>query len=191
MWVTVPLGVVWYGSIVGTPGVSLLDAAIYFLVAYRGVKRTRLIKTGALVAAASSFVGLIVLFLAAAGVTPGLAMAVFTNPALFLVLAVYVLVPLSYAALVGTLAGSFSRWLGPPRGVAAAGSMFKEFTMRKRVTDLLLRREVAGVILFLVIPNVFLNDLGRSAFLGYYLGVIATWIAYVIGLRRPVPASTQ
>ena len=62
--------------------------------------------------------------------------------------------------------------------------------MRKRLADLFFRREVAGVILFLVIPKVFLNDLGRSAFLGYYLGVVATWMAYVIGLRRQAPAAT-
>jgi hypothetical protein len=60
--------------------------------------------------------------------------------------------------------------------------------MRKRIAGVLMRREVAGVILFLVIPKVFLNDLGRPAFLGYYLGVIATWIAYVIGPRRQVLA---
>jgi hypothetical protein len=58
--------------------------------------------------------------------------------------------------------------------------------MRKRIADALLRREVAGVILLFLIPAVFLNDLGRPAFLGYYLGVGATWIAYVIGLRRQV-----
>ena len=52
MWVALPVGVVWYGSIVGTPGVSLLDALIYFLVAYRGVQRTGLVRTGGLVAAA-------------------------------------------------------------------------------------------------------------------------------------------
>jgi hypothetical protein len=61
--------------------------------------------------------------------------------------------------------------------------------MRKRFANLVLRREVAGVILFLVIPMVFLNDLGRPAFLGYYLGVIATWVAYVIGLRRQTTQS--
>ena len=68
---------------------------------------------------------------------------------------------------------------------------FKEFTMRKRFANLVLRREVAGVILFLVIPKVFLNDLGRSAFLGYYVGVIATWIIYVIALRRQEPPAVE
>jgi hypothetical protein len=119
MWVVLPFRVVWYGSIVGTPGVSLLDATIYFLVAYRGVKRTGLIKTGALVATASSFVGLGVLFSAAAVVTPGLAVALLADPALVLILSVYLLVPLSYAALVGTVAGTFSRWLRLPRGAGA------------------------------------------------------------------------
>jgi hypothetical protein len=39
------------------------------------------------------------------------------------------------------------------------------------------------VILLLVIPMTLLNPLGRDAFLGYYLGVIATWAAYVIASR--------
>ena len=60
--------------------------------------------------------------------------------------------------------------------------------MRKWIAGLLMRREVAGVILFLVVPKIFLNELGSSAFVGYYLGVVATWVAYVIALRHQVPA---
>jgi len=97
---------------------SLLDAAVYFLAADRGVTRTGLIKTGGLVAAASNFVGLVVLFAWAAVVTPGLAVALLANPALFLILSVYLRVSLSYAALVGTLAGTFCRWLELPHGAA-------------------------------------------------------------------------
>ena len=36
---------------------------------------------------------------------------------------------------------------------------------------------MTGVVLLLVIPMIILNPLGRSAFLGYYAGVIATWAA--------------
>lgn len=43
---------------------------------------------------------------------------------------------------------------------------------------------LTGILLLLVIPVIFLNPLGRPAFLGYYTGVIATWAAYVIALRR-------
>jgi hypothetical protein len=113
MWVALPVGVVWYGSIVGAPGVSLLDAAIYFLVAYRGVQRTGLIRTGALVAAASSFVGCIILFTAGGIVTPGLAVALFANPALLLILSVYLLVPLAYSTLIGLLSGAIVRYVAP------------------------------------------------------------------------------
>jgi hypothetical protein len=34
-------------------------------------------------------------------------------------------------------------------------------------------------VLLLVVPMLLLNPLGRSAFLGYYAGVITTWGAYV------------
>jgi hypothetical protein len=48
-------------------------------------------------------------------------------------------------------------------------------------------RILTGVVLLLVAPMVILNPLGRSAFLDYYTGVIATWAAYVIALRPRSP----
>lgn len=36
------------------------------------------------------------------------------------------------------------------------------------------------VVLLLVVPMIVLNPLGRSAFLGYYAGVIAAWAVFVI-----------
>ena len=50
---------------------------------------------------------------------------------------------------------------------------------------------LTSVVLPLVIPMIFLNPLGRSAFLGYYTGVIATWAAYVIALRPRSPKDTS
>lgn len=44
---------------------------------------------------------------------------------------------------------------------------------------------VTCIVLLLVIPMIFLNPLGRPAFLGYYTGVIAT--GAVIALRRRSP----
>ena len=61
--------------------------------------------------------------------------------------------------------------------------------MRNRIVGLLMRRQIAGVILLLVVPKILLNDLDRPAFLGYYLGVVATWFAYVIALRHQAPAT--
>jgi hypothetical protein len=48
-------------------------------------------------------------------VTPSLAMALLANPARSLILSVHLLIVLAYAALVGTLAGTFSRWVAVPR----------------------------------------------------------------------------
>jgi hypothetical protein len=108
--VTVVFRIVWYGSVVGTPGVSMLDAALYVVVAYRAAVRIRLVITGILVAAATSIVGMIVLFLAAAAITPGLAVALVLQPLLVLILSVYVLVPLIYSSLFGLVGGCCGRW---------------------------------------------------------------------------------
>jgi hypothetical protein len=35
------------------------------------------------------------------------------------------------------------------------------------------------VVLLLAIPMILLNPLGREAFLGYYLGIIAMWLTFV------------
>ena len=39
-------------------------------------------------------------------------------------------------------------------------------------------------VLLLLLPMAILNPLGRSAFLGYYAGVIATRAAYAIAQRK-------
>jgi hypothetical protein len=44
-------------------------------------------------------------------------------------------------------------------------------------------RFVATAIVLLVVPMVLLNPLGRPAFLGYYLGVLTLWLAFVIASR--------
>jgi hypothetical protein len=43
-----------------------------------------------------------------------------------------------------------------------------------------------AVVLLLVVPMTFLNPIGRDAFVGYYVGAIATWAVAVIGLRLAV-----
>lgn len=104
---------VWYGSLVGTPGVSVLDALIYFLAGWHGFQRTRLIGAGILASAATSVAGMIVLLAAAAIITPGLALAVFLNPLLLLIVSVYLLVPLGYAVALGGVAGLVGKWIVP------------------------------------------------------------------------------
>jgi hypothetical protein len=112
--------IIWYGSVVGTPGVSVLDAALYFVVAYRGAVRTRLVISGILVAAATSLVGMIVLFVSATAITPGLAVALVQQPLLGLILSVYVVVPLIYSSLFGVVGGCCGRWARPERDEPSA-----------------------------------------------------------------------
>ena len=44
-------------------------------------------------------------------------------------------------------------------------------------------RWVIGILLLLAIPMMVLNPLGRPAFIGYYVGVITTWLVYVFALQ--------
>ena len=103
---------VLYGSIAPLPGVSLFDAVIYFAAAYHVVQRTRLVKMGLFAGAATSFIGFVVLFAAAAAVTPRLLLAL-QQPFILVILSVYVLVPVCYAVLLGAMAGGISRWVAP------------------------------------------------------------------------------
>jgi hypothetical protein len=110
----------WYGSLVQAPGVSLLDALIYFGAGYHGARRTRLIRTAVLTAGSTSVVGLAVLFAAAAIRTPGL-LLLFAKPFIFVILSVILLAALSYSVVVGTLGGILGRWLpsSAPRNLPA------------------------------------------------------------------------
>ncbi|HEX3702860.1 MAG TPA: permease prefix domain 2-containing transporter [Vicinamibacterales bacterium] len=107
------VGALWYGSLAPAPLVSLLDGLIYFLAGYRGTRRTRLARTGILTAAATSIVGFVVLFAAAAAVTPGLVAGTIGHPFIVIILAVYLSFPLGYGALLGAVAGVVAKWIVP------------------------------------------------------------------------------
>ena len=109
---------VWYGSLVQAPGLSLVHALIYSWAGYHASRRTRLIKTGMLAAAATSFVGFTVLFTAAAVRDPALILAPFSQPFIFVILSILLLMALSYAVLIGAVGGMIGRWVAPaPRDV--------------------------------------------------------------------------
>ena len=106
-------GFVGYGSLVQAPGLSLLHALIYLWAGYYGSQRTRLAKTGMLTAGVTSFVGFIVLFTAAAIRAPDLILVPFSNPFIFVILSVLLLLALSYGVLVGAVGGVIGRWVAP------------------------------------------------------------------------------
>jgi hypothetical protein len=109
----------FYGSVVQAPGIAFLDALIYLWVGYRGSRRTRLIKTGMLTAGGTSVVAFTVLFTGIAIRTPGLLLAPFLNPFVFVILATLLLIALGYGVLVGAVGAIVGRWATPevPREV--------------------------------------------------------------------------
>ena len=106
-------GFVGYGSLVQAPGLSLFHALIYLWAGYRGSQRTRLARTGMLTAGVTGFVGFTVLFTAAAIRDPGLILAPFSNPFIFVILTVLLLMALSYGIVVGAVGGLIGRWAAP------------------------------------------------------------------------------
>jgi hypothetical protein len=104
----------WFGSVVQAPGVSLTDALIYLWAGYHGFRRTRLIRTGMLAAAATSFIGSTILFVGIAISTPALLLAPFSKPFIFVILATLSLIALGYGVLAGVIGAIFAKWTTPP-----------------------------------------------------------------------------
>lgn len=102
-----------FGSLMPAPGVALFDMLAYFFAAWRGMRRTRQIGTSILAAAATAFVGVVGLFTTAAVITPALLGVPLANPALLLIFAVYVLVPVAFAAAAGAVAVVVGKWAMP------------------------------------------------------------------------------
>jgi hypothetical protein len=104
----------WYGSPVQAPGISLFDAAMYAWAAYRAARHSGLLRTGILAGAATSVIGLATLYLALATITPGLLLAPFTKPFIWVILGTFLSIALGYGVLFGIVGGAVGR------GVAAA-----------------------------------------------------------------------
>jgi hypothetical protein len=94
------------------PGVAFFDALIYFGTGLYAFRRARSIRAGVLAAASSSVVGFIALFGTAALITPGLLLVPFAQPLIFVLLLVYLAIPLGYAMLLSAVGGLIGRCVG-------------------------------------------------------------------------------
>jgi len=103
----------WYGSLVQALVVSLADALIYVWAGYHVFRRTRLIKTGMLAAWGTSLVGFTILFTGIAIRTPGLLLAPFRGPFIFVILATLMLIASGYGALMGAIGAVVGKWAAP------------------------------------------------------------------------------
>jgi hypothetical protein len=101
----------WYGSLVQAPLVSVADALIYFGGGYYASRRTGLIRTGAIVAGATSFIGFALLFAFIAIVNLRLLLAPLASPFIFVILSVLLLVALGFGIVAGTVGGVVGKLL--------------------------------------------------------------------------------
>ena len=104
----------WYGSPIQAPGISLFDAAMYAWAAYRAARHSALLRTGILAGAATSVIGMAALFSAFAIIMPGLLLAPFRTPFIFVIAGAFLSIALGYGILWGVVGGSLGR------GVATA-----------------------------------------------------------------------
>jgi hypothetical protein len=102
-----------YPSLVPAPLVSLEDALVYLWVGYYASRRTGLIRTGAIVAGATSFIGFTFLFTSVAITNPGLLAAPFGKPFIFVILSVMTLLALGVGVVAGILGSVIGKWLAP------------------------------------------------------------------------------
>ena len=113
-----PLPGAWNPSVVPAPGVSLLDALIFFCAGYYGSQRTRQFSDGVRIAAATSLFGFIAFLVYAAITNPGLLMAPFEKPFIFLILSALLLIAVCFGIALGMLGaavrGIYSRKIVNP-----------------------------------------------------------------------------
>lgn len=95
------------------PAISLFHCTVYLWAGYQGSRRTRLIKTGTLSGAATSFFALAFTLTFFAIETPGLLRAPFSNPFIFIIMSTLLLMALVCGILMGTIGGYFGRRFSP------------------------------------------------------------------------------
>jgi hypothetical protein len=99
----------WNPGLVPAPGVSLLDGVVLFGAGCYGAMRGGRIVTGIVTAIATSLIGFTLFFIFAAVTRPGLLLAPFQSPFIFVILATLLLIAVSFAIGVGT-AGALVGW---------------------------------------------------------------------------------
>lgn len=113
-----PLAGGWNPSLVQAPGVSLLDALIFLWAGYYGSQRTGRFLTGLVTAGATSVVGSSIFFVYAAVTVPGLLLAPFEKPFIFLIAAILATIALGFGLVLGSVGAAVGRWLRPAAGIS-------------------------------------------------------------------------
>ena len=105
-----PLAVQLSFSPVPAPAISLFHCVIYLWAGYQGSHRSCLIKTGIMTAAITSFFAVAFTLTFAAIQAPGLLLAPFSKPFIFVILSTLVLMALGCGVVMGTIGAVLGRW---------------------------------------------------------------------------------
>jgi len=104
----------WNYSPIPAPGLSIFHAALDLGAGLFASRRTGLIRTGVIAGAAISF--LILLITLTGSATYGvLSRAPFSDPFIFVILSLWILMAVSFGSCAGAIGGVIGRWLGPAR----------------------------------------------------------------------------
>ena len=118
--VSFPLPRGWNPGLVPAPGVSALDAIIFFWAGYYGAQRTGRLATGVLTAGVTSVIGFTIFFIYAALTNPRLLLAPFEKPFIFVIVAVLLSMALGFAIVVGAAGAVVGRRRTPPAPITAS-----------------------------------------------------------------------
>ena len=110
----------WNPGLVPAPGVSVLDAVVLFGAGCYGALRAGRAVTGIVTAVATSLIGFSLFFVYAAVTRPGLLLAPFLDPFIFVILAELLAIAVSFGAGAGLAGALVGRWLHRARRLRAA-----------------------------------------------------------------------
>lgn len=91
----------------------MLDALIFLWAGYYGSWRTGRLSTGIVTAGATSVLGFTMFIVYAAITAPGLLLAPFEKPFIFVILSILLAIALGFGIAVGAIGGAVGRWLPP------------------------------------------------------------------------------
>jgi hypothetical protein len=102
-------------SLLPAPAVSMLDAVILLLAGFCGAQRTGRVRTGLITATVTSLCSFLMFLAYASATTPGLLMAPFEKPFIFIILASLLSIAVAFGLAVGLLGAALGQRLSPAR----------------------------------------------------------------------------
>jgi hypothetical protein len=106
-----PLPDGWNPSLVAAPGLSVLDALVFAWAGYYGSRRSGRLSTGIVTSSVTSLLGFTTFFIYTVISIPGLLVAPFEQPFMFVIVAILLGMALGFGIATGAAGAAAGRWL--------------------------------------------------------------------------------